>query len=336
MRPRSCLLALASALLAGPALAASEPARCQMQQLAELPVDVSGGNVTIEAEINGQPTRMIIDTGSMGTVLFHGTVQKLGLAPGRLDELKSYGVGGEQQDFVVRVKEFKVANLIARNQDMDVSGNLTGAAGLLGALFLLQADVEFDFPEGKIRFFKPVNCAGDQVVYWGAAYSVAPMLGAVNHGIKVNVQLNGAPVVAEMDTGAPFSVVTLAAAARAGVTPKSEGVASSTNIRGLGPQAVQAFIGVFPSFSFGDETIKNAKLQIADLFHANKETVLGSHMAVSTVEEPNMLLGADFFRSHRVYVAREQRKVYVSYMGGPVFQTIGVHPAAPAETSAPK
>jgi hypothetical protein len=59
-------------------------------------------------------------------------------------------------------------------------------------------------------------------------------------------------------------------------------------------------------------------------------------MAVSTVEEPNMLLGADFFRSHRVYVAREQRKVYVSYMGGPVFQTIGVHPAAPAETSAPK
>jgi hypothetical protein len=34
-----------------------------------------------------------------------------------------------------------------------------------------------------------------------------------------------------------------------------------------------------------------------------------------------MLLGADFFRSHRVYVAKSQGKVYVSYVGGPVFET---------------
>jgi hypothetical protein len=49
-----------------------------------------------------------------------------------------------------------------------------------------------------------------------------------------------------------------------------------------------------------------------------------------------MLLGADFFQSHRVYVARSQRRIYVSYMGGPVFQTRRDAPAsAPAPAPAP-
>ena len=32
-----------------------------------------------------------------------------------------------------------------------------------------------------------------------------------------------------------------------------------------------------------------------------------------------MLIGADFFLSHRVYVANSQRKLYFTYNGGPVF-----------------
>ena len=34
---------------------------------------------------------------------------------------------------------------------------------------------------------------------------------------------------------------------------------------------------------------------------------------------PGMLLGADFFRSHRVLVSHSQHKMYFTYVGGPVF-----------------
>ena len=34
---------------------------------------------------------------------------------------------------------------------------------------------------------------------------------------------------------------------------------------------------------------------------------------------PDMLLGADFFRTHRVLIAYSQRKVYFAYAGGTVF-----------------
>jgi len=32
-----------------------------------------------------------------------------------------------------------------------------------------------------------------------------------------------------------------------------------------------------------------------------------------------MLLGADFFMSHRIYVANGRRMIYFTYNGGPVF-----------------
>jgi hypothetical protein len=35
--------------------------------------------------------------------------------------------------------------------------------------------------------------------------------------------------------------------------------------------------------------------------------------------QPDMLLGSDFLRAHRVLVARSQRKMYFTYAGGTVF-----------------
>lgn len=51
----------------------------------------------------------------------------------------------------------------------------------------------------------------------------------------------------------------------------------------------------------GDEEIRNARLRFGDL---------------GVVD---MLLGDDFFLSHRVYVANSQHKLYFTYNGGPVF-----------------
>ena len=47
---------------------------------------------------------------------------------------------------------------------------------------------------------------------------------------------------------------------------------------------------------------------------------IGSIVPQAVIDFPEMLLGADFFRSHRIYVAMSQKKVYASYIGGPVFK----------------
>ena len=58
----------------------------------------------------------------------------------------------------------------------------------------------------------------------------------------------------------------------------------------------------FASFKVGDEEIRNPRLRGGD-----------------TREGADMLLGADFFVSHRIYVSSTQRKMYFTYNGGRVF-----------------
>ena len=325
-------LAIAAAALAAAGGAAFAAPDCQMVQVGELPVSLDGGMITVAVQVNGKPARMIVDTGSETTLIFRESAKVLGLKPHRVENIEFYGVGGETDGGVVRVKELRVAQFVATDQDLIVTGEhaLGDTVGLLGSAFLMQADVEFDLADKTIRFFEPKNCVGDQVVYWGKAYSVAPMIALPTRDVHVTVALNGASIVAEMDSGSSNTIVTVGRAAKAGVTPRSSGVIAAGASLGMGAKAEQTFEAVFPTFSFGDETIKNARLQIADLFEADKEVELGSHIAASVIDNaPQMLLGADFLKAHRVYIARGQKKVYISYTGGPVFEA----PQRPPATS---
>jgi tetratricopeptide (TPR) repeat protein len=96
----------------------------------------------------------------------------------------------------------------------------------------------------------------------------------------------------------------LKAAARAGVKPDTAGVVDAGYSTGIGRSLVKNYIAPFSSFKIGDnEEIKNARLRIADIGN----------------QEGDMLLGADFFLSHHVYVANSQHRLYFTYNGGPVF-----------------
>jgi hypothetical protein len=66
---------------------------------------------------------------------------------------------------------------------------------------------------------------------------------------------------------------------------------------------VQTWIAPFASFRIGDEEIRNTHLRIWD----------------TGLRDVDMLIGADFFLSHRIYVASSQHKLYFTYNGGPVF-----------------
>jgi predicted aspartyl protease len=326
--------------MAGVALAASnawaEEKPCQLQSIGELTVSTAGEGVTTDAEINGRPVRLAVDTGSDATMLYKDVAERLGLHFRHLTNAQSYGVGGVTNLYSTRVEQLRVGNMTEHDSDLIATGRSVGAAeGALGERFLTQADVEFDFPHGKVRFFRPHGCTGDQVVYWGDPYAVAPMQPTPYYQILVRVLVNGAPVSAELDTGAEVSVLTPTGAAKAGVSHNSPGVARVGAVEGTGHERIKAYVDVFSSFSFGDETIKNAKLWIADLFHFDKEVDILDMMPKPVVDEPDMLLGADFFKSHRVYVSSQQHKVYVTYAGGPVFQTNAAPRAPQTVTNGP-
>jgi tetratricopeptide (TPR) repeat protein len=204
-----------------------------------------------------------------------------------------------------------------------------GTVGLLGQNILRIADVEYDLSQGSLTLFKPNNCKHANLVYWakeGDSYSEMEIEETTPREPHTTgkVLLNGAKIRVVFDTGAQTSIVGLRAAASAGVKPGGAGVEPAGYSTGIGRNSVQTWIANFPVLKIGDEEIHNARLRFADL---------GTF---------DMLLGDDFFLSHRVLVANSQHKLYFTYNGGPVFalNRRGKPPAdaptapAPADTTA--
>jgi len=125
--------------------------------------------------------------------------------------------------------------------------------------------------------------------------------------------VNGVEIRALFDTGAGTSLLSLRAAARMGIKPDSPGVVSGGASYGIGKDTFATYIAPISSFKIGSEEIKNTRIRIGDV----------------DLADADMLIGADFFLSHHIYVANSQHKLYFTYNGGPVFNlTAGSHAAA--------
>ena len=178
---------------------------------------------------------------------------------------------------------------------------------------------------------RPSGCGGRDLAYWahGKPISIVPILG-VNEGGDSHTRsmalVNGVRINVLFDTGASTSVLSLDAARRAGVKPSDPGVIPADVSRGVGRNLMRTWIAPFASFQLGDEQVKTTRLRIGD----------------TGLDGVDMLLGADFFLSHRVYVANSQRKIYFTYNGGPVFnlsqqpQVAGDPQASPGAAAQPE
>lgn len=121
---------------------------------------------------------------------------------------------------------------------------------------------------------------------------------------------------ATFDTGADTSIVSLAAAARAGLRPDMPGARPGGFQHGFGRQAIATWIVPVELIRIGDEQIRNARVRIGDIGMV-----------------ADMLIGADFFISHRVFVSNALHKLYFSCAGGPIFD-LTAHWAGDGDPSA--
>lgn len=317
LRVATCALAAMGFLF----IVSGRPAEaCELQQIAELPVTMVGDAPLVDVSVNGRPVRFLIDTGSSTTLLTRAGAATLGLKPVQLDGVTFWGAGGRTDASAAKAQAFKLGGLVIHNLDMMVTGRVASDrfVGVLGRDVLLSGgDLELDLAHNVVRLTKPKNCRGDEVVYWANSYALVS-LGSLSAEMTVKASLNGHAVTALLDSGASRSVVTMDVAQMAGVTPQSQGVTYSGEGLGMGG-GVQIWTGMFQSLGVGSETVQNVRLEISDLFSKNRKIDTGSHIARGEEGEPDMLLGADFMRAHRIYIASGQGKAYFTYNGGPIF-----------------
>ena len=303
-----------AAAIAAAFLSTAAAAKCRLLQSGTIQVDMEGMQPIVSTKINGATARFLLDTGDFYSLMWSGAAARYGLSSTHVVGGPAYveGAGGISRASKVIVKSFEfIGAPISNAQFLLVSAPSEDPVGLLGQNFLRMSDVEFDLADGIVRFFKPVDCEGQPLAYWAVStpYTSVEMhsLDATDNHLGTTAIINGQRMTVWLDTGTTHSFLSADAAARIGITSKTPGV---TPIR-LGTRTFVAWSAPVDSFQLGGEKVEHAHLLIA-----NWAPRVGTFGFKRT---PDLLLGADFFLSHRIYVAYSQKTIYFTYNGGPLF-----------------
>jgi len=306
---------------------AAPAGQCTLKNFAEFPITMVGMRPLMTARINDVDVQFVVDSGAFYSLMSGaGAAQlKLKSSPAPMG-FQVKGVHGAADEVsIAKVKRFELSGSTLHDVEFLVGGSEVGqgSIGVLGQNFLHIADVEYDLGGGAIRLMRPVDCSKSNLAYWAGAstpYSIVDLesespvntwstgshiqsgLTQLAHTI-VSAYVNGARIRAWFDTGSTTSILSSKAAARVGIKPESPGVLKAGMSYGVGREFFATYLAPVSSFKIGEEEIRNTRIRIGD------------------IELPNadMLIGADFFLSHRIYVANSQRKLYFTYNGGPVF-----------------
>ena len=298
-------------------------AACLLEKYAELPVMMDGPRPIVAGTIDGTSARFLADSGAFYSVLWSDRVAKFKLRV--TDPLGGYqviGATGAESARVTTVQNFSLVGfgkgMLHKVQFLVAGRAQRSEDGVIGQNVIGRADTEYDLANGIIRLHHATDCETNSLAYWSGSAPVsvipiAPTTDLAPH-IVGTAKLNGAEIRVIFDTGATHSELTLKAASRAGFEPGKADRHYAGLSGPIGSGEGEMWLAQFDDLDLGGEQIKNAQLWVT--------TSTLSNVA-------DLLLGADFFLSHRVYVAASQHRIYFTYNGGPVFD---LHDTGDAKT----
>lgn len=319
MIARACAVVL---LLTGLSAFAADP--CRLPLVAEAKIH-RVGPIAVDAMIQGQPIPMILDTGAQFTSISRATAQKHGLEIHAEKRVRMYGIGGELQVFTVTAHDFRIGDGRFAERQMLVLDSMRSDArpnehGMLGEDILGAFDLLVDLQAEKLSLYEKTGCA--HAPPWQEGFSTVRIRGERTERIRFDVQLDGRTILAELDSGAARSVLTWHGARALGLSKDSPGVErGSGNLFGADGKPVPYYERRFESIDIGGELLRFPKLRIADLLtDVYSQTYQGAEPQFRSEEQSDLLLGADWLRAHRVYVARAAGELHFTYLGGPIFE----------------
>jgi len=272
-----------------------------MTAVARVELRDDGGYLSVPVQVGGQTVRMIVDTGSEGSLMTPEGVSLLRLAadPAHLTLVRGAGGDGRMVPNVL-APEVGIGGLGLGGVSVPV-GALPGSprltppiVGLLGGDVLSRFDVEFDVP-GRVLTLWSVRL-GSSVCRsppaWGAGFMTVPVE-RVGHRMWLGFVLDGHEGRALLDSGARSHIVSVAFVHRMGISDADLGRDAGGTTAGVDLRE-----SVYHWHRFG-------RLQVGDGVR---------HGPVLTVaplgDDADMLLGSDWFARRRVWVSYAADRVF--------------------------
>ncbi len=281
---------------------------CRLKQLASVEAELDPADkLMIHTRVDDQPTLMQLDTGAAVSVMFQYAVDRWGLSHSPARALAA-GSDGIRLAEITTVPSLALGNLVSEGTRFPISpmdeSRTANAAGLFGADYLRNYDVEIDLADRKVNLFSQDHCKG-KVVYWANEYNATDVRIDASGWIKLYVELDGTSIEALLDTGADANFLDLRAAHnRFGLSPDSPDMVPGTAVIGAGGGAVPGYRHIFKSLKLGDLTIQNPRFTVVP---SAEGVCLSCRRFAAT---PDITIGMNLLKHLRLYIAYEERRIY--------------------------
>jgi predicted aspartyl protease len=279
--------------------------RCTVQRTAVLPVALVRGFLLVPGELNGNRAMFVVDTGAEATMVTPQATTEFGLDRDRAHRTIIHGIGGQITTFNARVMSFAIGNqeLLDRGVAVGPLPNVPATepqiAGLLGADYLSDYDLDLDVPHHTLTLYRMDGCGDNFVPPWHLARSIVPIRREHKDLLMLDVMVDGERINAMFDSGARVTTLSAAAAGRLGIDEVAMAHDRSITQSGVDRNAVSGHVHQFDQVQVGREVFHDPHLEIAALVLPNAE----------------MLLGADYLRTRHIWVSYTARKLFVAPPG---------------------
>jgi hypothetical protein len=257
---------------------------------------VSNGAPMVEVKVNGKTGHFLLNSSSAVNQISTKFASSQKLASTKASNLDIY-----------TAPKFELAGAALNNAQFIGANNLGDSTdGVIGQTILGQLDAEYDLAGGRVILAKAEGCEKSNMAYWakdGDLFWEMPLVSPAT-GIPLTetvILVNGVKLTALLDTASSYSVITQAAAEKAGVKTTDSNVQP---LRGSPGRWLGAF-----TVNVGGEEMKNAPLEISPA----KEDYY------------DVLIGADYFLTHHLYVSNGQKKIYATRAGFPNAPMFAAH-----------
>ena len=287
-------IALAACAAAGLLAAFPAAAACSLAGQ-PIPIKMTGA---VPLQSNGAPMVEVKVNGKTGHFLLNSSSPVNGISSKFASSQKLASTKTSNAEIFTAPK-FELAGAPLNNEQFVGSDKLGDATdGVIGQTLLGQLDAEYDLAGGKVILAKAEGCEKSNMAYWAKdndLISEMPLVAPSNGAplTETVILVNGVKLVALLDTASSYSVITQAGAEKAGVKTTDPSVQPLRGSPGR-------WLGTF-TMNVGGEEMKNAPLEISPTNESYYD----------------VLIGADYFLTHHLYVANGQKKIYATRAGLP-------------------
>jgi predicted aspartyl protease len=275
----------------------------------KVPLRFDGTYALVPVTVGARNLMFILDSAAGGSVISPATRDALGFTDKDGEIAHIVGAGGTTEYQSMRIpsitfggftqRDFHVTVIDLRKFQKKDGGE--PYAGILGNDFLRHFDVEINLRASEMVLY-PHDEKGQTTIARLKGLTAVPNTAEMDGFIAFEASVEGKPVSAILDTGAPATIVNWPTAKQAGVTPESEGVTRrEQGTGGRGTQKAETFNYQFKEVAAGPTRFPAGELRIADL---------PIFKALGMNEKPSMILGLDLLQKRVLFVSYSTKKIY--------------------------